>query len=116
MKKNKNKPTNQHWKELNRIDDSMKKKYADLNVVRRIAKQNFNVEKRWYCPFCKREVMRKLTAGQIVGLFILYIFVIPGILYSFMHTRKCPNCYSRMYKLPWWKIQKVIKEKENICL
>ncbi|MDR0739595.1 MAG: hypothetical protein LBF00_01775 [Mycoplasmataceae bacterium] len=53
-----------------------------------------------YCPNCKKEVNTRLTAGQVDAMVICYLFyIIPGIIYSIAHARKCPICGSKTTKL-----------------
>lgn len=51
--------------------------------------------KHRYCPNCKRVVGVKYTAGQVVVMICLYLcFIVPGIVYTFLHPKKCPICAS----------------------
>jgi hypothetical protein len=52
-----------------------------------------------YCPHCRKEVNTKLTGGQVAATVAGYIlYIIPGIIYSIAHARKCPICGSRTRK------------------
>lgn len=46
-----------------------------------------------YCPLCRRKVGKKLTIGQLWLTIALYgCLIVPGIVYSIKHTKKCPIC------------------------
>jgi len=46
-----------------------------------------------YCPSCNKMVTCRMPLNQwILSIVLIFIMVIPGVIYLALHANKCPYC------------------------
>jgi len=49
-----------------------------------------------YCPSCNKMVTCKMPLNQwILSIVLIFIMVIPGVIYLALHANRCPECGKR---------------------